>query len=83
MTSLDRGHFWDLLRRPMQFATAMAGLEAEGNWLYVDCGPGSALASIAKSNLGEGSRSRCQPVDSPFGAMKNWGKLVEEMRTRE
>jgi bacillaene synthase trans-acting acyltransferase len=64
---LPDDYFWRVVRQPMRFGQALAGLERRGGHRYVDVGPSGTLATFVKYGLREGSASTVHPVLTPFG----------------
>lgn len=59
--------FWDAMRQPVFFETALQHVEAGGPRLYIDVGPSGTLATFAKLSVGALSRSEALPVVDRFG----------------
>lgn len=65
-------YFWEVTRRPFQFAKAIDYLQKRGRHIYLDLGPTGTLAGYVKRNLGAGAQSSAFPVLTPFGGeLKN------------
>jgi hypothetical protein len=77
LADLHSGHFWDVTRRPIRFPQAIASLERNGPYRYVDAGPSGTLATILKYVLSPASRSMVHPVLTPYGGdLQNWALLT-------
>lgn len=59
--------FWDAMRQPVLFETALGHIEAGGPRLYIDVGPSGTLAVFARLSVGTLSRSEALPVVDQFG----------------
>lgn len=64
---LSADHFWSAVREPIRLRQAIAELESQGSYRYVDVGPGGTLATFLKHGLPSGSGSRIHQLMSPFG----------------
>jgi acyl transferase domain-containing protein len=81
LTSLPRGFFWDVVRRPIRFREMVALLEAEGTRHYVDVGPAGTLATFLKYILPAQTRSTAHAVLTPFGFdLRNHERLLTASR---
>jgi acyl transferase domain-containing protein len=68
-------HFWDVVRRPVDFRRAVDALEQTGPYTYIDLGPRGTMATWVKQNL-NGSRSRTLTAVTPFGgALRSLDRL--------
>lgn len=67
LASPHPGHFWDVTRHPIRFPAAIAGLERNGAYRYVDVGPSGTLATILKYVLPSESRSVVHATLTPYG----------------
>ncbi len=71
-------YFWDVVRMPIQFSQAIQELESRGDKIYIDLGPGGALANFVKRNLAVSSTSESYSVMTPFGKdKKNLERVIE------
>lgn len=61
------GHFWDVLRQPIQFKKTIENLEVLGQYHYIDLGPSGTLANFTKRNVTKESISEVYSVLTPFG----------------
>ncbi|MEH2425101.1 MAG: acyltransferase domain-containing protein [Nostoc sp.] len=59
--------FWDSMRQPVLFETALQHLEVGEPRLYIDVGPSGTLAAFAKLSINGLSRSQALPVVDRFG----------------
>jgi bacillaene synthase trans-acting acyltransferase len=81
LAALHHGHFWDVTRHPIRFPKAIAGLEANGSYCYVDAGPSGTLATIMKYLLPPTSRSTVHAILTPYGRdIENWTSLTDRNR---
>jgi trans-AT polyketide synthase, acyltransferase and oxidoreductase domains len=64
---LSPDHWWEVVRRPVEFQRTIEALEARQAALYVDLGPTGTLANFAKQNFKDDSVSEVFHVFSPFG----------------
>jgi len=72
LSPIPHEHFWDVLRKPIQFQDTIKALEKEGSYYYVDVGPAGTLATFVKYNLTGEHESRTLALMSPFiNDMKN------------
>jgi acyl transferase domain-containing protein len=77
LTELHHGHFWDVTRHPIRFPRAIANLERNGPYCYVDAGPSGALATLMKYVLPSASRSTVHAILTPYGRdLENWASLM-------
>jgi trans-AT polyketide synthase/acyltransferase/oxidoreductase domain-containing protein len=67
MSALTSDHWWDVVRRPVEFQRTIETLERRQPCVYVDLGPTGTLANFAKQNFRDDSASEAFPVLSPFG----------------
>lgn len=65
--SSSSGRFWDAMRQPVLFETALRHLEASGPKLYIDVGPSGTLAAFVKIAVGSSSSSEALPIIDRFG----------------
>ncbi|MCX8130964.1 MAG: acyltransferase domain-containing protein [Clostridia bacterium] len=75
--SVDYGYFWDVVRKPINFISAVKEIEKMGECIYIDMGPSGTLANFAKYNLGSKSLTDIYSIITPFNNEKNLIKLVE------
>jgi acyl transferase domain-containing protein len=60
-------HFWQVVRRPMQFKILIEELERSGGHRFVDLGPAGTLAAFLRYLLPPGSASQAAGIMSPYG----------------
>lgn len=68
--ALDRapgGHFWSVVRDPIDLPRTLERIEASGSRRYVDASPGGTMATFLKHGLPAGTASQVYPLMSPFG----------------
>jgi bacillaene synthase trans-acting acyltransferase len=66
ITTIPPSHFWDVIRKPIQFQKTILELENHNDFNYIDLGPFSTLANFVKQNLAKGSNSQCFSIMTPF-----------------
>jgi acyl transferase domain-containing protein len=64
---LPSGYFWSVVRNRIRFRDAVANLEQQGNYRYIDVGPSSTLATFLKYQLNSLSASTIHPILTPYG----------------
>jgi len=67
LTDLADGYFWTVVRRPIRFREAAAGLEQWGACRYIDVGPAGTLATFLKYTMSPSSRSVICAILTPYG----------------
>lgn len=71
-------HFWEVARLPIQFQRTIQYLENKSDYLYLDIGPSSTLATFMKYILGETSGSKTLALLSPLSDFsKNLTKIYD------
>lgn len=60
-------HFWNVIRRPINFQKTIQKLEEDEQFHYIDLGPSGTLANFVKRNLSADSMSEVYDVLTPFG----------------
>ena len=71
-------YFWDVVRKPMNFAQTIQTLEASGPHQYIDVGPGGTLANLTKRNPYLNALTRCYTILSPFHQdVKNMAQVTQ------
>lgn len=65
--SIEREHFWNVLRQPIHFQKTIHRLETDNRCMYIDLGPSGTLANFVKRNLDSDSAAEVYPILSPFG----------------
>jgi len=65
---LPADHFWSAVREPIRFQQAIAQLESQGSYRYIDVGPSGTLATFLKYGLPADSTSQVHPLMSSFGS---------------
>jgi acyl transferase domain-containing protein len=77
LATLPNDYFWRIARNPMRFRDAIAKLEQQGSYRYIDVGPAGTLATFLKYGLPPTSRSTAHAVLTPYGNdMKNMSALL-------
>lgn len=64
--ALSPQYFWDVIRKPMNFAQTIQTLEEDSPHHYVDVGPGATLTNLTKRNRHLNALSQCYTILSPF-----------------
>ncbi|KWX85968.1 malonyl CoA-ACP transacylase [Paenibacillus riograndensis] len=59
-------HFWDAVRKPIQFEKTIKALEAKYSCNYIDAGPGGTLAGFVNKLISPPSLSVCHRIMTPF-----------------
>jgi trans-AT polyketide synthase/acyltransferase/oxidoreductase domain-containing protein len=67
LNSTKTQHFWDCVRRPVQFQSTIEMLERQDHYLYIDVGPSGSLATFVKYQLDKHSFSETRSFLTPFG----------------
>lgn len=82
LSDLPDDFFWNVVRRPIRFREAIAGLEEEGARRYIDVGPAGTLATFLKYGLPAGTASTVHPILTPFGAdQKNLAAVTASLQS--
>jgi len=68
LQTLCADHFWSAVREPIRFQHAIGELAAQGEYRYIDAGPGGTLATFLKYALPAGSASSIHHAMSPLGS---------------
>lgn len=77
---LREDYFWNVLRRPIEFQSAIEHLEERHPCTYVDLGPSGTLATFAKYNLAAHGKGRVFPILTPFAdGSLNLDRTVERL----
>ena len=80
VTTLSHEYFWEVVRKPIRFSSAIQTLERDGYYHYVDVGPAGTLANLTKRNIHQMSLSKCYAVLSPFHQdVKNAAKIIDAL----
>jgi acyl transferase domain-containing protein len=80
ITTLDATYFWEAVRAPVCFATAISQLEAVGPHFYVDCSPSSECNTLLKKILPPSSSSVKHAVMDVSGHEQHNLKLLVQHR---
>ena len=67
LDELPPNHFWNVVRRPIQFREAVEQLERAGPHRYIDVGPAGTLATFLKYGLPTNSASTVHATMTPYG----------------
>ncbi len=75
--SVSKTHFWEVVRKPVEFQKTIKKFEQSQNNIYIDLGPSGTLATFVKYNLSKDSGSEIFSIMTPFSRdLKNL-KTVE------
>lgn len=78
LTQWPDSFFWDVIREPIQLPRALQELEREGPHVYLDLGPGGAMANFVKRHLAHGSQSEGWAAMTPFRRdLQNVNRIIE------
>jgi acyl transferase domain-containing protein len=76
---VDADYFYDVIRQPVLFNTAIERLESAGPCFYVDCSPSGTCSNQLTKLLSPDSASVKQVIMSPFGQeIKHLQALVQK-----
>lgn len=67
VTEMAGDYLWAVARGPIRFGDAIACLERDGGYRYVDVGPSASLAAVLRHVLPAASASDVRSVLTPFG----------------
>jgi bacillaene synthase trans-acting acyltransferase len=83
VTELQIDHFWQVVRRPIEFKKALRALDPGPPAVFVDVGPSGTLATFVKNNLPSlSAHHRTLSIMTPFGIeMKNLGRALDLFRS--
>lgn len=77
LETLPEDFFWRVVRQPIWFREAIAGLERQGRYRYIDVGPSGTMATFVKYALPATSGSTAHPILTPYGQdQKNLAALL-------
>jgi bacillaene synthase trans-acting acyltransferase len=80
LAELSDTYFWRIVRQPIRFREAIAHLEREGAYRYIDVGPAGTLATFLKYGLSKTSHSAVHAILTPYGRdQKNLAALLKEV----
>ncbi|PIT00785.1 hypothetical protein TSA1_08370 [Bradyrhizobium nitroreducens] len=68
LSELPQDYFWDVARRPINFAETVKQVQALGIFRYIDAGPSGTLATFLKYTLPKPSAEAIASVMSPYGS---------------
>lgn len=74
LSNLPPDYFWQVARRPIRLAEAIAAAESSGDNDYVDLGPSGTLAALMKYVLPRNSAAKVRQILSPFG--REWENFL-------
>lgn len=64
-------YFWNVVRKPIEFETAIQYMESQGDYHYIDLGASGTLSNFIKRSLTKLSRSKVSAVLNSFGSDVN------------
>jgi acyl transferase domain-containing protein len=67
LTHLPRDYFWDVARRPVDFAETFKQIHALGTFRYIDAGPSATLATFLKYTIPSASPGTIASIMTPYG----------------
>ncbi|MCB2360152.1 acyltransferase domain-containing protein [Clostridium estertheticum] len=77
VTSFSKSYFWDVIRKKIDFPSALKSISDEEKHIYIDLGPSGTLANFTKYNLSKASKSSIHSVITPFNnEINNLEKLL-------
>lgn len=83
LTQLPDDYFWRVVRQPIRFREAIASLEKQGTYRYIDVGPSGTLATFVKYALPDDSASTAHPTLTPYGQdLNNLARLASDAHPR-
>lgn len=78
--TVQADHWWDVVRKPVEFQQTIQKIEKDQPFIYVDLGPSGTLANFVKQNLTKRSESETFHVFSPFGQdLSNLEKAMKHL----
>ncbi len=84
VTSFKSDYFWDVVRKPMDFPSALRSVSEEKDCIYIDLGPSGTLANFAKGNLNRQKHSDIYSIITPFNNnIRNLNKLDEAIASSQ
>lgn len=72
LSQIPPHHFWDCVRKPIQFQSTIERLEKKGPYIYMDVGPSGTLATFVKYQLSKHSSSEARTFLTPFGQIPSF-----------
>ncbi|SFS42566.1 bacillaene synthase trans-acting acyltransferase/trans-AT polyketide synthase, acyltransferase and oxidoreductase domain-containing protein [Marininema halotolerans] len=76
VNKLSDDYFWQVVRKPIQFAKALQPLDRVSHRHYIDCGPGGTLANFTRRNIK--SDATCHAIVTPFNQeINNLSRISE------
>lgn len=72
----DVNFFWNVIRNPMRFLSALNCLKQYEQAVYIDMGPSGTLANFVKYDAADTQKVQIFPLLMPFGHNKNFEKLL-------
>ncbi len=79
--SIHKDHWWEVVRKPVEFQKTIQTLEERQPYIYLDLGPSGTLANFVRYNLSGSSESEVFHILSPFGkGLQNLGKVMDFFR---
>jgi acyl transferase domain-containing protein len=66
-SEVNGDYFWEVIRRPIRSDKALAALEQQGPYRYIDLGPSGTMVNLVRQVQPVHSRSLAHALMSPFG----------------
>lgn len=78
---VTREHFWDVIRKPINFYRTVQNLSSDSKLIYVDHGPSGTLANFVKYGLSSQRYQRIFRIITPAGRdAVNYMQFLNEMK---
>lgn len=74
--SFEDNYFWEVVRKPVNFADAIKEVEKPDKFVYIDLGPSGTLANFTKYCLGNESIQNIYPIITPYNNLKNFNRVL-------
>ncbi len=76
--AFDSSYFWDVVRKPINFRSAVRNLRNEQEYVFIDLGPSGTLVNFVKYNLDNENQASIFPIITPFNnETRNLERLYE------
>jgi len=73
-------HFWRTAREPIRLMEALASIDSNECYRYIDLGPTGTMANLVSYSRSQQSTSNIFPIMTPFNnSQKNYAKLLNAM----
>lgn len=81
-TSFDLEYIWHVARQKIEFADSIKNMEKNGEYIYVDLGPGGTLFNFAKRNISKYSNSEVYQIVTPYGKdITNYNEVIVRLKS--